>query len=43
MTEDTRGRIEMWLDKHNHFMAFLRTVTSGIAAGASMVVLYKVW
>jgi hypothetical protein len=38
-----RSNLEKWLDKHNHFMAFLRTLTSGIAAVASTIVLYKIW
>jgi hypothetical protein len=41
--DEERDRMERWLDKHNHFMAFLRTLTSAIAAIASVAVLYKVW
>jgi len=38
-----RGVLERWLDKHNHKMELLRTLTSAIAAVASMVVLLIVW
>lgn len=38
-----RGSLERWLDKHNHKMELLRTLTSAIAAVASMVVLLIVW
>ena len=34
-----RGRIERWLDKHNHKMEFLRTLTSALAAAAGLAVL----
>ena len=40
---DGRSTLETLLDKHNHFMAFLRTIASAAAAVASTIVLYKVW
>jgi hypothetical protein len=39
----TRGKIETWLDRHNHKMELMRTVTSALAAVASSIVLWKVW
>jgi len=41
MTE--RGIFECWLDRHNHKMELMRTVTSALAAVASTIVLWKVW
>ena len=38
-----RGRLEGWLDKHNHKMEFLRTLTSAIAAVAGLAVFLKVF
>tara|TARA_A100001201_G_C4028343_1_gene182745 strand:- start:315 stop:539 length:225 start_codon:yes stop_codon:yes gene_type:complete len=38
-----RGLIERWADRHNHKMAFIRTIMSTLAAIASLAVLYKVW
>jgi len=35
----SRGRFERWLDKHNHKMELLRTVSSGCAAIFSGIVL----
>ena len=32
-----------WADRHNHKMAFVRTIMSTLAAVASLFVLYKVW
>ncbi len=34
-----RGRFERWLDRHNHKMELMRTLTSLIAAVSSTVVL----
>lgn len=34
-----RGRLERWLDRHNHKMELMRTLTSLIAAVSSTVVL----
>jgi|TARA_R110000824_G_scaffold8760_4_gene39891 hypothetical protein len=39
----SRGRFEQWLDKHNHVMALLRTVSSFMAAIFSGMVLYLVF
>jgi len=38
-----RGRIERWLDKHNHKMEFLRTLTSALAAVAGLAVFLKIF
>jgi|TARA_R110000824_G_scaffold138437_1_gene303089 hypothetical protein len=38
-----RGRIERWLDKHNHKMEFLRTLTSALAAAAGLAVFLKIF
>jgi len=38
-----RGNLERWLDRHNHKMEFMRTMTSALAALASTIVLWKVW
>lgn len=38
-----RGSIEKWADRHNHKMAFIRTIMSTLAAVASVAVLIKVW
>jgi hypothetical protein len=34
-----RGIFELWLDKHNHFMSFIRTIGSVVG----FVILWKVW
>ena len=39
----TRSNVEKWLDKHNHKMELIRTLTSTLAAIASSIVLFKVW
>jgi len=38
-----RGALESWLDRHNHKMELMRTLTSAIAGFASTIVLWKVW
>jgi predicted nucleic acid-binding Zn ribbon protein len=38
-----RGKIEIWLDEHNHKMEFLRTVFSAIAATTGIFVFLKVF
>lgn len=38
-----RGRLELWLAKHNHVMELLRTCTSGLAVIVSFIVLLKVF
>ena len=38
-----RGRIERWLDKHNHKMEFIRTLTSALAAAAGLAVFLKIF
>jgi hypothetical protein len=38
-----RGRIEMWFDRHNHKMEFLRTMFGLIAAGTGVFVFLKVF
>mgnify|MGYP001221027130 CR=1 FL=1 len=40
---EKRGSFERWLDKHNHKMELMRTLTSALAAIASTIVLWKVW
>ena len=35
-----RGRFERWLDRHNHKMELMRTLTSLIAAVSSTIVLF---
>jgi hypothetical protein len=36
-----RGALESWLDRHNHKMELMRTLTSAFAAIASTIVLWK--
>ena len=36
-----RDSIEIWVDRHNHKLELLRTLTSFIAAAASSIVLLK--
>ena len=38
-----RGKIEVWLDEHNHKMEFLRTIFSLIAATTGIVIFLKVF
>ena len=38
-----RNSFELWLESHNHLMAFIRTAAALSAAGLTVVVLYKVW
>jgi len=38
-----RGDFEHWLDKHNHKMELLRTITSAVAAIAGVAVFLKVF
>jgi len=38
-----RGKIEIWLDEHNHKMEFLRTIFSLIAATTGIVIFLKVF
>lgn len=38
-----RDKIEAWLDKHNHLMELIRTVTSGLGAVFSFIVLLKIF
>ena len=37
-----RGKLETWLDKHNHKMELMRTITSALAALFSGIVLLKI-
>jgi len=37
MEERRRGKVETWLNKHNHKMELIRTVASGIAAIGSII------
>lgn len=37
-----RSLLEMWLDRHNHFMSFVRTLASVSATFISIIILYKV-
>lgn len=41
--EETRGKLEHWLDKHNHKMELLRTVTSALAALTGVFIFLKVF
>ena len=41
--EETRGELEHWLDKHNHKMELLRTVTSALAALPGVFIFLKVF
>lgn len=41
-TVSDRGRFERWLDRHNHKMELLRTLTSMIAAVSSTLVLMMI-
>ena len=38
-----RGRIEVWLDQHNHKMELLRTIGSVLGALAGVCVFLKVF
>ena len=38
-----RGTFEKWLDRHNHKMELIRTLTSALAAFSSSVVLILLW
>lgn len=38
-----RGKVEVWLDEHNHKMEFLRTIFSLIAATTGIVIFLKVF
>jgi hypothetical protein len=38
-----RDTIEIWVDKHNHKLELLRTLTSLIAASCSSIVLLKIF
>ena len=38
-----RGKIEIWLDEHNHKMEFLRTLFSAVAATTGIFVFLKVF
>ena len=38
-----RGKIEVWLDEHNHKMELLRTIFSLIAATTGIVIFLKVF
>jgi len=40
---DWRGGLERWLDKHNHKMELLRTVTSALAAVTGVLIFVKVF
>jgi hypothetical protein len=40
---DSRGGLENWLDKHNHKMELLRTVTSTLAALTGVLIFVKVF
>jgi len=37
-----RDHVEIWVDKHNHKLELLRTLTSLIAAISSAIVLFKI-
>ena len=41
--EENRGELEHWLDRHNHKMELLRTVTSALAALTGVFVFLKVF
>lgn len=43
MSEKKGDYLELWLDKHNHLMALLRTVTSLVAAVTGILVFLKVF
>ncbi len=38
-----RGKIELWLDKHNHKMELLRTTSSILAALMGVLVFLKIF
>jgi hypothetical protein len=38
-----RGKLELWFDKHNHKMEFIRTVGSVIAALMGLLVFLRVF
>jgi len=41
--DENRGELEHWLDKHNHKMELLRTVTSALAAFTGVLIFLKVF
>jgi hypothetical protein len=40
---DERGGLELWLDRHNHKMEFLRTLTSAVAGVTGIFIFLKVF
>jgi len=40
---DGRGELERWLDRHNHKMELLRTLTSGVAGVTGIFIFLKVF
>ena len=43
MQQLRRGKFEKWLDKHNHEMELMRTITSTIGAIMGILVFLKVF
>ncbi len=41
--QGARGGFERWLDRHNHKMELLRTITSAIAAVTGIFIFFKVF
>jgi hypothetical protein len=40
---DGRGGLERWLDRHNHKMELLRTLTSAVAGVTGILIFIKVF
>tara|TARA_B100001123_G_C14742255_1_gene801448 strand:- start:306 stop:527 length:222 start_codon:yes stop_codon:yes gene_type:complete len=38
-----RGRIERWLDRHNHKMEFLRTLVGVLTISLQIIILLKIF
>lgn len=43
MFEREKSKLEIWLDKHNHEMEFIRTITSAIGAIMGILVFLRVF
>ena len=38
-----RNKIERFLDRHNHFMEFMRTVIGIVTVTLQLIILYRLW
>jgi hypothetical protein len=42
-THTKRGRVERWLDRHNHKMEFLRTLIGVVTISLQIIILLKIF